>query len=194
MKPRKLLLIRHPHEISIRTKQPDSQSGFLRLLSWLINGEPKNASVDYAIQVPRNTRLKEITSVSGYIVIEDVNGDIEATTVNGTMQVQGAEGDLKLSTVNGRITATLASLNRSQSVSFDSVNGRIEAVLPADANAEVKADTVSGSITSEFSALEIRKEFPVGKTLKGTLGNGGASVKANTVNGHISFRRGEAGK
>ncbi len=118
-----------------------------------MNGGDKKAAVDYAIQVPRNTRLKGITSVNGRIVIENVNGDIEASTVNGAMQVSGAAGDLKLSTVNGRITAELTSLGHGQSVSLNSVNGRIEAILPANANADVTANTVNGSITSEFPAL-----------------------------------------
>jgi predicted Ser/Thr protein kinase len=187
----KIVVDSAPDEISIHTKQPDSQSGFLRLLSWLINGGTKNVTVDYAIQVPRNTCLKEIASVNGQVVIEDVSSDINVSTVNGALQVAGAEGDLKLSTVNGRITAELVSLDRGQSVSLNSVNGRIEVFLPADANAEVKADTVNGSITSDFSSLMVKKEFPVNENLKGTLGNGGASVKASTVNGKISVRRGE---
>lgn len=159
-----------------------------------MNGGNKKATVDYAIQVPRNTRLQGITSVNGRIVIENVNGDIEASTVNGAMQVSGAAGDLKLSTVNGRITAELTSLGHGQSVSLNSVNGKIEAILPANANADVTANTVNGSITSEFPALAVQKEFLVSKNLKGTLGNGGARVKASTVNGGIHFRRGEAAK
>jgi hypothetical protein len=39
--------------------------------------------------------------------------------------------------------------------------------------------------------LIVKKEFPLGRHLKGTLGSGGASVKASTVNGGISFRRGK---
>ncbi|MGA3163068.1 MAG: protein kinase [Verrucomicrobiota bacterium] len=187
----KIVVDSSPDEIAIHTEQPSSQNGPFGTWSWLMNGGIKMATVDYVIQVPRSTRLKEITSVNGRIAIEDVNGDIEASTVNGEMQVAGTAGDLELSTVNGRIAAELVSLGRGQSVSFDSVNGKIEVTLPANANAEVSADVVNGSITSEFPALAVQKEFPLGKKLKGTLGNGGASVKANAVNGRISFRMGQ---
>ena len=98
---------------------------------------------------------------------------------------------MKLSTVNGRIEAELTSLGGSQSVSFSTVNGHIEATLPANANAEVSASTVNGGISSEFPSLVVKKEFPLGRHLKGALGSGGASVKASTVNGGISFRRGK---
>jgi hypothetical protein len=42
--------------------------------------------------------------------------------------------------------------------------------------------------------LVVKKEFPVSKHLKGILGNGGASVKASTVNGGIRFRKGTDAK
>ena len=183
-----------PDEIAIHTEQSSSETGFSGIWSWFKNGGNNNAVVDYAIQVPWNARLKNISSVNGRIVIEDVSGDIEASTVNGEMQVQDAGGNLKLSTVNGRIEAELVSLGNGQSVSLDAVNGQIEAILPAHADAQVSASTVNGSISSEFASLVVKKEFPVSKHLKGTLGNGGASVKASTVNGGIRFRKGTDAK
>jgi len=179
-----------PDEIAIHTEQLSGEPGFSGIWSWFKNGGNNNAVVDYAIQVPRHARLANISSVNGRVVIDDVSGDIEASAVNGEMQVHDAAGSLKLSTVNGRIVAELVSLGGSQSVSFSSVNGQIEATLPAGANAEVSASTVNGGMTSEFPALVVQKEFPVSKKLKGTLGNGGASVKASTVNGAIHFRKG----
>ncbi len=183
-----------PDEIAIHTEQSSSETGFSGIWSWFKNGGNNNAVVDYAIQVPWNARLKNISSVNGRIVIEDVSGDIEASTVNGEMQVQDAAGSLKLSTVNGRIEAELVSLGNGQSVSLDAVNGQIEAILPTHADAQVSASTVNGSISSEFASLVVKKEFPVSKHLKGILGNGGASVKASTVNGGIRFRKGTDAK
>ena len=180
-----------PDEIVIHTEQPSGSTSFSSIWSWFNNDKRNAATVDYAIQVPQNARLKNISSVNGRIVIEDVSGDIKASTVNGETQVKDATGGLKLSTVNGRIEAELTSLGGSQSVSFSTVNGHIEATLPANANAEVSASTVNGGISSEFPSLVVKKEFPLGRHLKGALGSGGASVKASTVNGGISFRRGK---
>jgi DUF4097 and DUF4098 domain-containing protein YvlB len=129
--------------------------------------------------------------VNGQIVIDGVPGDTEATTVNGRVEIQGTAGNLKVSTVNGRIEAGLVTLGGNQSVSLDSVNGAIDASLPANANADVSADTLNGGMSSEFPELVVKKQFPVSKHLKGTLGNGSASVKANTVNGSIHFVRGQ---
>jgi len=177
-------------EIVIHTEQPSGSTSFSSIWSWFNNDNRNAATVDYAIQVPQNARLKNIASVNGRIVIEDVSGDIDASTVNGQMQIRGAAGNLKLSTVNGRIGAELSSLGGGQTVSLNTVNGHIEAILPANANAEVSASTVNGGLSSEFPSLAVKKEFPLGRHLKGTLGSGGASVKASTVNGGINFRKG----
>ncbi|HKW30799.1 MAG TPA: malectin domain-containing carbohydrate-binding protein, partial [Verrucomicrobiae bacterium] len=177
-------------EISIHTEGPPNETGVPGIWSWFKNGENNKATVDYAVQVPRHARLANIASVNGRIGIDDVGGDIEASTVNGTVEVQHVAGSLKLSTVNGRIDAKLISLGGDQSVSLSTVNGAIEATLPANADAEVTADTVNGGMSSEFPALVVKKDFPLSKHLKGALGNGGATVKATTVNGSIRFRRG----
>ena len=73
-------------------------------------------------------------------------------------------------------------------MSFSTVNGHIEATLPANADATVSASTVNGGLSSEFPALVVKKEFPVSSKLKGTLGNGSARVEASSVNGGIHFR------
>jgi hypothetical protein len=169
-----------PDRITIHTKQPETWLGWKK----------DSATADYILQVPQHARLAGISSVNGPVVIDGVSGSIEASSVNGPVEVRGAVGDLKLSTVNGHLEAQMVSLRSGQSVSLEAVNGHLEAILPANANADVTADTLNGGLTSEFSSLVVKKEFPVGRRLRGTLGSGGAHVKASTVNGGINFRKG----
>ena len=186
-----IIVTASPGDVAVHTKVVPNATGSSSFWWWLFNGgRPNAATVDYAIQVPQNAQLKQISSVNGHIIIEDVSGDIKASTVNGEVQVTDAAANLNLSTVNGRIEAELGLLGGGQSVSLNTVNGQIAATLPANASADVSANTVNGSISSEFSALVIKKEFPLRRELHGTLGNGGARVSANTVNGGIHFRRG----
>jgi len=177
-----------PDKIVIHTVQPSGVTGS----SWFwFGGRENKASVDYLVQVPQQARLDKIDSVNGDIVIDGVSGDTETSTVNGSVRVRGAADNLKVSTVNGRMDVELASLGSDQIVSLDSVNGAIRATLPAGASARVTADTLNGGLSSEFPALVVKNQFPVSKHLKGTLGNGSATVKANTVNGSIRFQQGQ---
>jgi hypothetical protein len=180
-----------PEAATVHTELPSGMTGFSWSWLWFKNDGRNDANVDYAIQVPQNAHLKKISSVNGRIVVEDVSGNIAASAVNGEVQTRDTAGDLKLSTVNGRIEVEPTSLGGSQSVSLSTVNGAIEATLPANADAAVSASTVNGGMSSEFPALVVNKEFPLGRKLKGTLGNGSASVEVSTVNGRINFRRGK---
>ncbi len=178
----KILVDARPEHITIHTKQPEHWFGW----------NHDSATVDYILQVPQHAQLAGISSVNGPVVIDGVSGTIEASSVNGPVQVRGAASDLKLSTVNGHLEAQMVALGKGQSVSLDAVNGHLELTLPATADATVSADTVNGGLSSEFPSLSVKKEFPLGRHLTGTLGNGGARVTASTVNGGISFRRGAA--
>jgi len=157
------------------------------LWDWLgfNNGTRNSASVDYVIQVPQGSRLDNLSSVNGGLVIDGVSGDIEAATVNGQMQIKDAAGSLKLNTVNGRIAVEMVALGDGQKVTISAVNGEVELAVPVNANANFSMNTVNGGITSEFPELKAKRQFPVGNSLKGTLGTGGAAVKASTVNGSI---------
>jgi len=173
--------------VSVHTEQPSSVTGFPWSWLWFKNDKRNDASVDYTIQVPQRARLANISSVNGRIVIDGVSGNIAASTVNGEMQIKNAARNLKLSTVNGSITADMIMLGGRQSVSLAAVNGGVELVLPGDADANFSVSTVNGSITSEFPSLKAKKELPVGNNLKGSLGNGSATVKATAVNGTIKI-------
>jgi hypothetical protein len=176
-----------PEAASVHTKQPSSVTGFPWSWLWFKNDKRNDASVDYTIQVPQRARLADISSVNGRILIDGVLGNIAASTVNGKMQIKNAASDLKLSTVNGQITADMSLLGKGQSVWLDAVNGQFELVLPEDADANFSVSTVNGSITTEFPSLKAKKEFPVGNSLKGSLGNGSATVKAKAVNGRFKI-------
>ena len=176
-----------PDRVSVHTEQPSSVTGFPWSWLWFKNDKRNDASVDYTIQVPQHARLADISSVNGRIVIDRLAGDIAASTVNGKMQIKNAVRNLKLTTVNGGITADMSALGGGQSVSLNAVNGEIELALPDDADAKFSVSTLNGSITSEFPSLKVKKEFPVSKNLKGSLGHGGATVKINTVNGGVKI-------
>jgi uncharacterized membrane protein YbaN (DUF454 family) len=174
---------------SVHTEQPSSVTGFPWSWPGFKNSRRNDASVDYTLQVPQRARLADISSVNGRIVVDGVAGSIGASTVNGGMQVTDAGGSLKLSTVNGQVMADLSRLGGGQSVSLEAVNGGIALSVPDDANAKFSVSTVNDGITSEFSSLPVKKEFPVGNRLNGSLGQGDASVKIDTVNGAVKIQK-----
>lgn len=168
--------------LRIETKHPDSKGG------WFNWGRDSSGSVTYTLQVPDSANLDSIESVNGDVEISGVNGTVHAETVNGRIEVAGLRADAKFDTVNGSINAVFDRLGSGQSVDAETVNGRITLEMPADASARVRAETVNGGIDGEDFGLKTNKGF-VGRDLDGAIGDGGARVSLDTVNGAIRLRR-----
>lgn len=173
-----------PDAIHIRTKYPDENMSFNNDARQRLNNP---ASVEYTLSLPRAARIEEIELVNGSIEIEGMTGDVVASSVNGHVRARGLVGETKLSTVNGPIEAIFDRLGEIKSVSLNSVNGPLTLTIPSDANALVKANTLSGSISNDYS-LPVHDGEYVGHELSGVLGKGGTRIRLNNVNGSIQIR------
>ena len=95
---------------------------------------------------------------------------------------------MELETVNGSIEVTMDNLAADSQVMIESVNGSIELVLPRGAGADIEAETVHGRIRNDFGLDEKRERYGVGRSLRGSVGSGGARIELDNVNGSISIR------
>ena len=146
------------------------------------------ASVHYELEVPSSIELEEIDLVNGSLQLSDIDGDVEANLVNGSLNAEGLGGSAELETVNGQISATFNRMGSSQRVDLESVNGSIELRIPDDAGATVEASTVHGKIRNDFGMKVERGEY-VGSDMEGKIGDGGARISLENVNGSINVRR-----
>jgi len=174
--------------IRIETKYPAT--------NWNNKREWKNynpGSVEYTLTVPRNARIDSIELINGNLQMKDLSGEVKSSTINGRLTAQNLTGDCRLSTINGQLIASFNRVGSGRKLSLSTVNGRVSATLPSDLNAEVKADTVHGSIQNDFG-LPVRKGEYVGRNLYGLIGNSGARITLNAVNGGVEILRANDGK
>jgi hypothetical protein len=175
--------------VRIRTRYPDRDQNF--------DDGPRRynnpASVEYSLTVPRQARLESIDLINGKLDIEGVEGDVHASSINGGVTVSGLMGEAKLSTINGSLQATFAKLADGKVLSLNSVNGTVTVVIPSDANAQVRANTVHGSISNDFG-LPVNDGQYVGHELNGQLGAGGPHIKLGNVNGGIRIKHAVDGR
>jgi DUF4097 and DUF4098 domain-containing protein YvlB len=146
------------------------------------------ATVEYALTVPRGVVIEDFNLVNGGLDLENLSGSVKASSINGKVSAKGLSGPVNLSVINGRLDASFDRLGEGQSVTLSSVNGPLALTLPSDASAHLRASTVHGSITNDFS-LPVRVGRHVGRDLEGRLGAGAARVRLSNVNGQISLRR-----
>src|SRR5216117_212542 len=153
-----------------------------------INGVKKNdVAVRFTIQLPRNVPI-DASTVNRALQIDGVSAPVEAATVNGRIAVNTSAGPVQATTVNGSIEANMQALTTGD-VHLTTVNGSVSAGLPRQINAEIDAQTVNGRVETDFPVKIVGKISP--RHLRGTIGNGGATLKLVTVNGSITLH--EAG-
>jgi len=168
--------------VDIDTRYPDHENNHGDHGSW----------VEYTVTVPRDANLDKIRTVNGDIGISDVRGKLYASTVNGTVRASEVENDCWLETVNGKIQADFAALKSGSDATLKTVNGSVAIYLPAGASAKIEAKTVSGRISNDFGLVSSREKdeqsfVKIGDSVDGNIGNGGANVCAESVNGSIKI-------
>jgi DUF4097 and DUF4098 domain-containing protein YvlB len=153
----------------------------------------KKLEVEYRLTVPRGAALNDIETVNGSVSISNAANMTKASAVNGEVRGTNLRGTANLSTVNGTVVADFDQLQTGGRISLNTVNGTVDLMIPSDANATIKADTVNGSISNDFG-LPVRKGEYVGRDLYGRVGSGDVQIRLNSVNGALSIKRKNDGK
>ncbi|GAA2244145.1 hypothetical protein GCM10010145_08640 [Streptomyces ruber] len=149
----------------------------------------------------------EVKGFSGDTTLVRLSGPVRATTVSGAVEAQGVTGDLRLSSVSGDLTVIEGSCptvqaesvsgsivldldptGRPADVGLTSVSGEIAVRLPHPTDAEVEANTASGTISNAFDGLRVHGPWGAHR-ITGRLGTGTGRLRATTVSGSIALLR-----
>jgi hypothetical protein len=172
------------NSVRIDTHYPHRRSFF----GWFSSGSGDHCKVEYTLTVPLGAELDSIDLVNGNLVVIGVQGGMEAELVNGDIIAKDIGGDLRLSTVNGSIRPEFEDMENVERIELESVNGKIKLIMPSGASASVRAETLNGSLRSDFG-LEVCKHKYVGAEMGGDIGGGDVDVIIETVNGGIEIRQ-----
>ena len=143
-----------------------------------------DVNVDFTVRVPEGVNLVAST-VNGGVEASDLAGDVRVHTVNGGIKLS-CRGTASAETVNGSINAAIGEGDGTGDVRFNTVNGGITLAVPAGFDAEVRADTLNGSIETDLAGLTSTHRHRTRMT--GTLGRGGRNLRLETVNGSIHLQ------
>ena len=151
------------------------------------NTKDNDVVVHFDVRVPYGVAFNGRT-VNGEINAEGLQGDADAHTVNGSIRL-ATTGTATANTVNGSVNVTMGRADWQEGATFKTVNGGITLTVPTIFDAELRADTLNGSITADFPITMRGQINP--RRLYGTIGNGGRTLVVSTVNGSIKLVRGQ---
>src|SRR5262249_35667643 len=107
-----------------------------------------SVDVRFEIKLPQELRAVKLTTVNGGIKLKNLKAKISAQTVNGPIDLTDVAGLSSAKSTNGRISAVLNDEPDNKiPITLESVNGAIDLQIKYDINAELNAETVSGSMT-----------------------------------------------
>lgn len=148
----------------------------------------KDWSVSYEIFVPRATALA-LNTVNGGISLDNLNSAITFETTNGGIDLANLGGQVKGETTNGGVNITLTGSKwDGKGLDVTTTNGGIHWKLPRTYSAQLYTSTNMGGIRTQ---LPVTKSGMFHKHVEANLGQGGAPVKAVTINGGIDVDQGQ---
>ncbi|MFI2430906.1 DUF4097 family beta strand repeat-containing protein [Streptomyces sp. NPDC018693] len=127
-------------------------------------------------------------TVSGSVEAQALTGDLRHHSLSGDLTVVEAGSSVKADSVSGSMIVDLDPAGRPTDIDLTSVSGEIAIRLPHPADAEVEANTASGSVASAFEDLRVSGQWGA-KRITGRLGAGNGRLKATTVSGAIALLR-----
>ncbi|HEY7172589.1 MAG TPA: DUF4097 family beta strand repeat-containing protein [Vicinamibacterales bacterium] len=157
--------------------QNDCQSGDSRQTV-----HDNDVMVDYTVKVPAGVRFIGRT-VNGAVTARSLQGDVEGRTVNGRVEIS-TTGVASATTVNGAIDVSLGSPVWTEPLAFSTVNGSITLKVPPGIDAQIKAEMMNGSFSSDLP-LAVQSSHNGGRRITGVIGNGGRELSLRTLNGSI---------
>ena len=139
------------------------------------------AEIDYALVVPEEISV-DLNTVNGRIATRGVGGDASLRSVNGTIDAEvGGANNFDAQTVNGRIRATFK--RAFHGARLKTVNGGVQAILPASASFTCDLAQVNGDFEASFP-LNIHSH-PGRRRVSGEVNGGRYELKITTVNGSV---------
>jgi hypothetical protein len=186
--------------------KPDSDSNHARNVSAAVSIKEQDNVVSISpsgsdqskplkARVPFKTSLSLSTMNDGDISVENVRGEIEASNMNGSILLTNIAGVVVAHSLNGKIFVRMEEVTPGKPMSFSTLNGDIEVLLPVDTKASLKLETLNGTISTEFeigagkSGGSRNRGFGNARNVKGAINGGGPEFKFKTINGSIVLRK-----
>ncbi|HTA41825.1 MAG TPA: DUF4097 family beta strand repeat-containing protein [Bryobacteraceae bacterium] len=144
-------------------------------------------SVSFEIFVPQATSLT-VKTVNGGITLSDVRGSLRFEAANGGVNLRRLAGDVTGSTVNGGVNIELVGTTwDGNQVQVTTRNGGVSISVPENYSAHFQAETVNGSLRSEFP-LNLPADARSGNQ-DFSIGAGGPLIHVTSTNGSVRLKK-----
>ena len=163
--------------------------GLNRLVRRVLGLGDGTYTATYTIYAPRDARV-DVATVNGAVTVESAAREFRVKTVNGPVRITAIGEVFKAESVNGAVHAAIDLVGRHGTVELSTVNGSINAEMPASLGIDVSMKTVNGRVHTDFGAENVPPGRAVhAKNLSVIVGGGDHRVSLETVNGSATLKK-----
>lgn len=167
----------------------------------IVNAKNHHRKSDLELLVPFQTSLNLTCVNNGNILVENIEGEIEAHNVNGTIELLEISGSVAAHAMNQNLVVTFKEIDKTKPMSFSSLNAKVDVTFPANLDANLLLETNNGKIYTAFDVelkQEISREEGVDEGRRrisyksqmiGIVGKGGQEMTLKSFNGNIYIRK-----
>jgi hypothetical protein len=158
------------------------------------------SETDLQLEVPLRTSV-QISTMNGDIAVHDVDGRMEINSMSGDITLTNVGGSVVANSVAGDVVAVLTRAEAGAPMSFTTLNGKVDVMLPASIKVNLRLRTLSGDMFSDFDIPTVssrggrqgdgRFRFEIERAVVSALNGGGADVELRSFTGDIFLRRGK---
>jgi hypothetical protein len=160
---------------------------------------------DYVFNIPQSIDFSIKNVLSGEILIEGFDSEIEAKTLSGDIVIKEVTGPILANSTSGNITVDFNTLAQQSPMSFVTVSGDVELVFPRGSKADLIMQTTSGTSYTNIDNMEIKKKkkekdeeednnygilnclsnFNISEKIEAKINGGGVEILTKSVAGDI---------
>ena len=152
--------------------------------------------IKYTIKLPRKVSIlyQQTNWHNGDITINNMDGDLEIKTNNGSVDLNNITGPVVANTTNGEIKAVFSGLSQDKPTAISTINGVIDITLPATTKANMKLQSISGEMYTDFDLGVKNSKDGLSRVggshqVDGTANGGGVDIQLKTINSNIYIRK-----
>jgi len=144
----------------------------------------ESVRVDYQVRVPRQVRLERLQTVTGEIVVSEVEGFVDARSLSGNIMQFNVAGRVLARATTGNVFVALRALpDGGDPLQLDTLSGDVSLFLPPRPNVDLELHSVAGSIVTPYVCQLSGKTGDVAQRTR--VGRGGVLIQVRTVRGDI---------
>ena len=149
----------------------------------------------YTVRIPRKVSFayEQLNWLEGTLQVQGMSGPLEIKSNNVRVDLRNVTGPVKASSTSGSVHVLYATPAPGGTHSIASISGEVDVTLPADAKAQLRLESISGEVYSNFElagpGAKGLKRISAGSVVEGNINGGGVEISLTSTSSNIYLRK-----